>query len=111
MFKILKGGTGCRMSARRTLFSRNGHTASVYSHLKNIDIAGHIGGDHSAWTAYTGSNNFTDEGRHFDEVRLQIRTRSAYASYVRWFKYISRHRSSPVYANFSEPVGGGRAPG
>ncbi len=111
VFKILKRGAGGRMSVRRTLFSRNGHTASVYSHMKNIDISGHIGADRSAWTAYTGSNNFTDEGRHFDEVRLQIRTRSAYTSYVRWFKYISRVRSSARYANFSEPVGGGRAPG
>ena len=50
------------MSVRRTLFSHNGRTAYLYSHMKNIDISGHVGDDRSTWLAYTGSNNFTNSG-------------------------------------------------
>ena len=110
VYKILSGGTGSRMSVRRTIFSRNGRTASLYTHLKNIDISGHVGNDPSTWLVSTGSNNFTNEGTHFDEVALRIRSRAAYNSYVRHFKYMSRRKSSATYANYSEPTGGGRAP-
>jgi hypothetical protein len=110
VFKILHAGTGSRMSVRRTLFSHNGRTGYLYSHLKNIDISGHVGSDTSTWLVSTGSNNFTDEGTHFDEVALRIRSRAAYNAYVRHFKYISARRSSAIYANYSEPTGGGRAP-
>jgi hypothetical protein len=110
VFKILRGGTGARMSVRRTMFSHNGRTAYLYSHLKNINISGHVGNDPSTWLVSTGSNNFTNEGTHFDEVALRIRSRAAYNSYVRHFKYMSRRKSSSIYANYSEPTGGGRAP-
>jgi len=110
VYKILHANTGSRMSVRRTAFSRDGRTTYLYSHLKNIDISGHVGSDRSTWLVSTGSNNFTDEGTHFDEVALRIRSRAAYNAYVRHFKYISARRSSPVYANYSEPTGGGRVP-
>jgi len=110
VFTILHRRTGARMSVRRTAFSHNGQTAYVYSHLKNIDISGHFGRDPSTWLVSTGSNNFTNGGTRFDEVALRIRSRAAYNAYVRRFKFISARRSSPIYANFSEPRGGGRAP-
>jgi hypothetical protein len=110
VFKKLKKGTGSRMSVRRTLFSHNGHTAYLYSHFKNISVSGYVGGNRGARVVWTGSNNFTNDGTHFDEVIMRIPYASAYRSYVNHFKYISSHKSSAVYANYSEPSGGGRAP-
>ena len=107
VYRTLHHGTGHRMSVRRTLFSHNGRSAYLYSHMKNIDISGHVGDDRSTWLAYTGSHNFTNSGTHYDEVMLRIRSHPAYVKYVRHFKSISRRRSSAVYANFTEPTGGG----
>ena len=61
--------------------------------------------------AWTGSNNFTNEGVHFDEVMMRIASTSAYNGYVKQYSYIRERKSSATYANFSEPSGGGRAPG
>jgi hypothetical protein len=110
VFKKLHKGTGSRMSVRRTLFSHDGHTAYLYSHFKNISVSGHVGDDPSARVVWTGSNNFTNDGLHFDEVLLRIASVSTYRAYVDRFKFISTHKSSPIYANYSEPTGGGRAP-
>ncbi len=110
VFKKLRVGTGARMSVRRTLFSRNGVNAYVYTHLKNVNISGHVGRDRSAKIVYTGSNNFTNEGLNFDEVMVRIAAPSAYNAYVRQFRYMSRRLSSTTYAHFAEPTGGGRAP-
>jgi phospholipase D-like protein len=110
VFKKLKKGTGSRMSVRRTLFSHNGHTAYLYSHFKNISVSGYVGSKRSTHVAWTGSNNFTNDGTHFDEVLLRIDSHTVYRKYVDHFKYISSHKSSPIYANYSEPSGGGRAP-
>jgi phosphatidylserine/phosphatidylglycerophosphate/cardiolipin synthase-like enzyme len=110
VYKKLHVGTGSRMSVRRTIFSHNGRTAYVYSHLKSIAISGNVAGNRSARVVWTGSNNFTNEGLNFDEVSVRIASASAYNSYARWFKYMSARKSSPVYANYSEPEGGGRAP-
>jgi hypothetical protein len=104
-------GTGSRMTARRTLFSDDGDKyADVYSHFKNIAVSGVIGTDHSAWAAWTGSNNFTNDGTHFDEVMFRINLPSAFNSYRRQFLYIQARKSSGTWATFLEPVGGGRAP-
>jgi HKD family nuclease len=111
VFKILHKGTGARMSVRRTLFSHNGKTAYLYSHFKNIAASGYIGRSRSAHVAWTGSNNFTNEGVHFDEVMMRIASTSAYNGYVKQYSYIRERKSSATYANFSEPSGGGRAPG
>ena len=110
VFKKLHSGTGSRMSVRRTTFSHNGRTAYVYSHFKNTSVSGYVGKDRSAKVVWTGSNNFTNDGTHFDEVTLRIASASAYRSYVNQFKSISRTKSSAVYAHLSEPSGGGRAP-
>ena len=66
------------MSVRRTLFSRNGRTAYLYSHLKNIEVSGTCRQRPSTWLVYTGSNNFTNDGTHFDEVMMRIRSGAAY---------------------------------
>ncbi|HYO40603.1 MAG TPA: phospholipase D-like domain-containing protein [Nocardioidaceae bacterium] len=110
VFKKLRKGTGERMSVRRTLFSRDGVTAYVYSHLKNVNISGHVGRDRSTKLVYTGSNNFTNHGLTFDEVMVRIASGSVYNAYVKQFRYMSRRLSSATYANYSEPTGGGRAP-
>jgi phosphatidylserine/phosphatidylglycerophosphate/cardiolipin synthase-like enzyme len=110
VFKKLHKGTNSRMSVRRTLFSKDGKTGYLYTHLKNIDVSGYVGDDRSAKVAWTGSNNFTNDGTHFDEVMMRIESGTAYNSYVRQFKYISKRKSSATYANFTEPTGGGRAP-
>jgi hypothetical protein len=110
VFKKLTRGTGSRMSVRRTLFSHNGRTAYLYSHFKNISVSGYVRGVRGARVVWTGSNNFTNYGMHFDEVLMRIPSHAAYRSYVNHFKYISSHKSSAIYANYSEPSGGGRAP-
>ncbi len=99
------------MSLRRTVFSTNGDRyADVYSHFKNIMASGNVGGDSSSRVVWTGSNNFTSDGTHFDEVMLRIKDADAYNQYVGRFKFISNRKSSSRYASFLEPVGGGRAP-
>lgn len=111
VFKILRRGAGAsRMVVRRTLFSHNGRTGYVYSHYKNIAVSGNVRGNGAARVAWTGSNNFTDEGTRFDEVMMRIASVSAFNSYRAQFNYMLRRKSSPVYASYYEPKGGGRAP-
>jgi phosphatidylserine/phosphatidylglycerophosphate/cardiolipin synthase-like enzyme len=110
VFKILLRGHRTRLTARRTLFSHNGRTAYVYSHMKNILASGHVGSDRSAKVSWTGSNNFTDGGPHFDEVMIRIPSAYVYRLYRRQFNFISKRKSSAVYAIFQEPEGGGRPP-
>jgi PLD-like domain len=111
VFTKLTSGTGSRMTARRTLFSDDGDKyADVYSHFKMIAVSGVIGTDHSAWAAWTGSNNFTNDGTHFDEVMFRMNLRSAFNAYRKQFLYIQGRKSSGTWATFLEPVGGGRAP-
>ncbi len=110
VYKILHVGTGSRMSVRRTVFSRNGTSAYLYSHFKNITVSGNVAGVRNAHLSYTGSNNFTNDGTHFDEVMLRISSASVYKAYVRQFNFMRDRASSSIYANFSEPSGGGRAP-
>ncbi len=110
VYKKLVTHTNGRMVVRRTIFSSNGRTATLYSHFKNIAISGHVGSHTARRMAVTGSNNWTNEGINFDEVVLRISTTSAYRSYRNQWIYIRNHKSSPVYANYSEPTGGGRAP-
>jgi phosphatidylserine/phosphatidylglycerophosphate/cardiolipin synthase-like enzyme len=106
----LTAGTGPRMSARRTLFSRNGVFATLYSHFKLIAVSGNVGSDSSASVVWTGSNNFTNGGAHFDEVMLRIRSAAAFNQYRNRFAFISATRSSSTWATYREPNGGGRAP-
>ncbi|MGA8993355.1 MAG: phospholipase D-like domain-containing protein [Nocardioidaceae bacterium] len=110
VFKKLKQGTGPRMVVRRTLFSKNGTSASDYSHFKNIAVSGNVAGSTSARVVWTGSNNFTDTGLRFDEVMIRIASASAFGQYRNQWNYMMRRRSAATYANYSEPTGGGRAP-
>ena len=110
ILRQLTAGTGPRMSARRTLFSKGGVYATLYSHFKMIAVSGHLGADRSAQVVWTGSNNFTNGGSHFDEVMLRIRSGAAFAQYRRQFAFISATRSSSTWAKYREPNGGGRAP-
>lgn len=109
VFKKLRTGNN-RMVARRTLFSDNGETASLYSHYKNIAVSGNVGADRSTRVVWTGSNNFTNHGRRFDEVMMRIRSGAAFSAYRNQWTYMRNRKSSSTYANFSEPTGGGRAP-
>ena len=59
---------------------------------------------------WTGSNNWSLKSLHADEVTLEIKSRLVYRRYVKHWMLMERLRSSPNYANFSEPEGGGRAP-
>ncbi|MGA8210127.1 MAG: phospholipase D-like domain-containing protein, partial [Nocardioidaceae bacterium] len=109
--RALTAGTGPRMQARRVLFpGRSGLVASKYSHLKMMAVSGRVGSDRSAWVVWTGSNNWTDRGNRADEVTLQIVSRPVYNAYVRNWKFMRKRRSTPVWAMFPEPTGGGRAP-
>jgi hypothetical protein len=110
VYRILHAGTGSRMSVRRTVFSHNGFTAYLYSHFKNIAVSGNVAGVPDARVSWTGSNNFTNDGTHFDEVMLRISSARVYDAYVRHFNFMRDRASSSIYANFSEPSGGGRAP-
>ena len=110
VFKKLHQGTTTRMVVRRTLFSKNGKTAYLYSHFKNIAVSGNVAGNTASRVVWTGSNNFTNDGTHFDEVMMRISDGAAYAQYAKQWTYMRNTKSSPIYANFSEPTGGGRAP-
>jgi hypothetical protein len=110
VYSILHRHTGGRMSVRRTVFSHNGVTAYLYSHFKNIAVSGYVDRARNARVSWTGSNNFTNDGTHFDEVTLRINSASVYNAYVRQFVFMRDRMSSATYANFSEPSGGGRAP-
>jgi hypothetical protein len=110
VYTILHRNTGGRMSVRRTVFSHDGRSAYIYSHFKNIAVSGVVGRARNARVAWTGSNNFTNDGTHFDEVMLRINSASVYNAYVRQFTFMRNRMSSATYANFSEPRGGGRAP-
>jgi hypothetical protein len=112
IFATLKNGTGKRMVVRRVLFpGPRGVVAAKYSHMKMIAASGSIGGHSPYWVVWTGSNNFTDRSNHADEVTLRIPSRTFYNTYVKRWKYMKKRRSTPVWAMFSEPEGGGRAPG
>ncbi|WP_460853467.1 phospholipase D-like domain-containing protein [Nocardioides montaniterrae] len=118
IFNYLKSGTGSRMVVRRTIFPHDPPRydadgiamASLYSHMKNFNVSGNVAGDSSAWVTWTGSNNFTGLGLHSDEVVLRIASRRVYNAYVAHWKFISQTRSSPIWAHYDEPQGGGRAP-
>ena len=110
VFKQLRRGQAPGMTVRRTLFSRNGRNGYVYTHFKNLAVSGYVGNDRGAHVVWTGSNNYTNGGTHYDEVMMRIPFRSAYNAYRRQFQYISNRLSSPRYAIFQEPEGGGRAP-
>jgi hypothetical protein len=111
VYSRLKSGTGSRMQLRRTIFASHpgGHVAGVYSHFKNILVSGRYGANNGRWV-WTGSNNFTPDGKNFDEVMLRIHSKSVFRQYYRHFNYIKHRKSSGSYASFTEPRGGGRAP-
>jgi hypothetical protein len=110
VYKKLSSAVGPRMSVRRTIFSKHGGiNATLYSHFKNISVSGVVGTNHAAYVVWTGSNNFTNDGVKFDEVTMRIASRAAYEQYRAQFLYITKRRTSGVYASFAEPIGGGRA--
>jgi hypothetical protein len=59
---------------------------------------------------WTGSNNWVTKSLHADEVTLEIRSALVYRRYVAHWKFMERRRSTPVWALYQEPEGGGRAP-
>jgi len=59
---------------------------------------------------WTGSNNWTDKSDHGDEVTLRVESARAYRAYVRHWQHVRDSHSSPLWALFEEPIGGGRAP-
>ncbi|MEP7089690.1 MAG: phospholipase D-like domain-containing protein [Nocardioidaceae bacterium] len=111
VYSLLRSGSGRRMTVRRVLFpGPKGVVAAKYAHLKMFAASGRVAGDRSSWVTWTGSNNWTDRGTRSDEVTLRIPSAAVYAAYVRQWKVIRHRRSSPVWATFLEPTGGGRAP-
>ena len=110
-FDLLTRGTGKRMVVLRVLFPGPlGIHATKYSHLKMYAVSGRFGHDRSAKIVWTGSNNWVTKSLHADEVTLQIDSAQAYDRYVRHWKFMRSFRSSPVWAKYREPEGGGRAP-
>jgi hypothetical protein len=78
--------------------------------MKNIAVSGNVVGRSDSWVTWTGSNNFTNMGVHSDEVMMRIPSRYVFNQYRAHWQYIARTRSSPVWAIYQEPSGGGRAP-
>jgi hypothetical protein len=110
-FSYLTRGTGSRMVARRVLFpGPRGLVAAKYSHMKMFAASGIVGSDRSSWVTWTGSNNWADRSIHGDEVTLRIASVTVYRAYVAHWKAMRQRRSSPVWAIYEEPGGGGRAP-
>jgi phosphatidylserine/phosphatidylglycerophosphate/cardiolipin synthase-like enzyme len=107
----LTHGTGDRMQVRRVLFAGPlGLQAVKYSHMKMVAVSGRIGDDRHDRVVWTGSNNWVDRSLHADEVTLRIESDSAYRKYVRHWKFMRWRRSTPYWAKYQEPRGGGRAP-
>jgi phosphatidylserine/phosphatidylglycerophosphate/cardiolipin synthase-like enzyme len=110
-YKALTRNTGPRMVARRVLFpGPRRRVAAKYSHMKMFAASGRIGADPSSWVTWTGSNNWADRSIHGDEVTLRIASTTVYRAYVKNWKKMRDRRSSPVWAIYPEPGGGGRAP-
>jgi hypothetical protein len=110
-FWWLTHGTGHRMQVRRVLFpGPRGIRAAKYSHMKMFAVSGRVGHDRAARVVWTGSNNWVDKSLHADEVTLRIDSASAYQKYVHHWKFMRWRRSSPIWAKYEEPQGGGRAP-
>jgi hypothetical protein len=110
-FWTLSHGTGHRMVVRRVLFPGPlGIHAVKYSHLKMFAVSGRIGKNRRDRVVWTGSNNFVTRSLRADEVTLRIKSAWAYRKYVKHWKFMRRRRSSPIWAKFEEPEGGGRAP-
>ncbi len=110
-YHVLVDGTGPRMDVRRTIFPHPGtDVAAVYSHMKTVAVSGNVGDDPSSWVVWTGSANWSDLARYSDEVILRVPTRAAFERYAAHNAYIRRVRSSPVWAIYQEPAGGGREP-
>ena len=109
-YRMLKADSGKRMRVRRVLFAGPLGRATKYSHMKMVAVSGVVAGDRRARVVWTGSNNWSLKSLHADEVTLEIKSALVYRRYVKHWKLMERLRSSPTYANFSEPEGGGRAP-
>jgi hypothetical protein len=111
VFSSLKRGTGARMSVRRTIYSRDGDKyADLYSHFKNIAVSGNVNGHPGSRMVWTGSNNFSPDGDHFDEMMVRIKSGRVFRAYRQHFRFMVKRKSSARYARFYEPFGGGRAP-
>jgi phosphatidylserine/phosphatidylglycerophosphate/cardiolipin synthase-like enzyme len=112
IFNNLTKDTGSRMVARRTLFSLDGDQfADVYSHYKMIAASGNVGGDPAARVVWTGSCNFAERTNRDDEVMMRIPGRGTFGAYRDRWDFIKKTKSSPIWASYSEPSGGGRPPG
>jgi phosphatidylserine/phosphatidylglycerophosphate/cardiolipin synthase-like enzyme len=101
-----------RLVVRRVLFpGPYGERAGKYSHMKLFAASGNVAGNPRAHVVWTGSTNWTGDGYYnSDDLTLRIASTRYYRAYVRrWFQ-IKRHRSSPHWAKYREPEGGGRAP-
>ena len=110
-FTALTHDTGPRMDVRRTIFPRPGtRVAAIYTHMKVVAVSGHVGNDPSAWVVWNGSDNFTNLGPRDDEVTMRTLGRTLFERHVAHNAYIRRVRSSPIWAIYEEPSGGGRAP-
>ncbi|MGN6129165.1 MAG: phospholipase D-like domain-containing protein, partial [Nocardioidaceae bacterium] len=110
-YQTLVHGTGPRMDARRTIFPRPyTDVAAIYSHMKTVAVSGNVGDDPSSWVVWTGSANFSDLAKYSDEVILRVPRRNAYEKYAAHNAFIRRTKSSPVWAIYQEPAGGGREP-
>ena len=73
---------------------------SLYSHFKNIAVSGQRRPSNTvSRVVWTGSNNFTNDGTHFDEVMMRIADGAAYAQYV---KPVELHQEQDVLVGLRE---------
>ena len=112
VFKKLTSGTGARMSVRRTMFSQQRQDPPTSTATSRTSRSpGYVGTNRSALVVVDGLEQLHQRRRALrrgdDADRLDVgvqRLRQAVS-------YIRERKSSAAYANFSEPTGGGRAPG
>jgi len=108
VYNILRGAP--RMSLRRTTFPKaDGIHAKHFTHMKMIAADGYVGSDRGAKVVWTGSNNFTNSGTHFDEVTLRVASAAAYSQYRAHYAFMRDTHSSPIYVKYLEPAGAGQA--
>lgn len=81
-----------------------------YVHLKTMLISGNYAGDRSAWTVFTGSQNwFPRSQTHDDETVVEMRLRSKWTKYNNHFldiwrnhSYLRPNRPLSAYTNFGQ---------
>jgi phosphatidylserine/phosphatidylglycerophosphate/cardiolipin synthase-like enzyme len=95
---LLRGGVGVRNADRRPTSSPNadnGESYALFTHEKWMILNGGFGSGSGRYV-WTGSENWSNQSPHNDEVSLRAWSRSAYVKYLANFNYIWSHYTRSI---------------